>query len=131
MKKEPEEGAEFEVYAPDGRLIRRIRTDKNGIAYSGNLDSQGTGTYIVRQVRGSDDYTLLPPQQIEVRQEKTIYYAEYDNTYCGSKIRIQKYKQKEKKEPEAEAEFTLLDAALIKDSYTELEERQTAEKRTD
>lgn len=131
MKKEPEEGAEFEIYAPDGRLIRRIRTDKNGIAYSGNLDSQGTGTYIVRQVRGADDYTLLPPQQIEVKQEKTIYYAEYDNAYCGSKIRIQKYKQKGKKEPEAEAEFTLLDAALIKDSYTELEERKTAEERTD
>lgn len=130
-KKKAEEGAEFEVYAPDGHYLRTIKTDKNGIAYSGNLDSQGTGTYTVKQVKGAADYTLLTPQQIEVKQEKTIVYAEYDNTYCGSKIRIQKYKEKKKKEPEPEAEFTLLDAALVEESLEELSAKKTAEERTE
>ena len=131
MKKEAEEGAEFEIYAPDGRRVRVVKTDKNGIAYSGNLDSYGTGSYTVKQIKGAEDYTILPPQKVEVKLEKTICYAAYDNTYCGSKLRVQKYKEKDKKEPEADAEFTLLDAALVKESPDVLAEKKTAEERTE
>ncbi len=131
MKKEAEEGAEFEIYAPDGRFVRLVKTDKNGIAYSGNLDSYGTGSYTVKQVKGAADYTVLAPQKVEVKLEKTIYYATYDNAYCGSKLRIQKYKEKDKKMPEADAEFTLLDAALVKESPDALAEKKTVEDRNE
>ena len=130
-KKEAEVDAEFELYAPDGRLVRTVKTDKNGTAYSGNLDLYGTGTYTVKQISGAADYKILAPQQLEVELEKTVYTAVYENTYCGSKIRIQKYMEKaEKKEPEPGAEFAILDADLIKETKEELTAMRTAGERT-
>ena len=127
-KKEPEGGAKFEIYAPNGAFVKTITTGSNGVAYSGNLETYGFGQYTVRQISGDSDYMLLADQKINVAQKK-IYFAEYENTYCGSKLRIKKNKHKTATEPEKDAEFAILDASLITETKEELVAMATAEER--
>ena len=130
FRKAAEVGVQFEIYAPDGRYVKTITTDENGVAYSGDLTDYGLGKYRVRQVSGEADYMVLTDQTINVERKK-MYYGEFENTYCGSKLRIQKYRHRTTKEPEKAAEFAILDASSITETAEQLSAMKTPEERTD
>lgn len=129
FRKKAEAGVQFEIYAPDGRYVKTIITDENGMAYSGDLTDFGLGKYKVHQISGESDYMILTDQTINVELKK-MYYAEFENTYCGSKLRIQKYRHRTASEPEKGAEFAILDASSITKTVEELSAMTTPEDRT-
>lgn len=117
FQKEAEQDAEFALYGPDGELFTCVKTDSRGVAYFGEIKEMGT--YRIHQISGTANYQKMEDQTVNITEKKS-YFITGEDTYCGSKIRIQKYLEKEDKEPEAGAEFVLLDAERINKTLGEL-----------
>lgn len=111
--KEGEQGARFSLYDPEGRLVKTAEADERGIVDFGELKT--FGTYTIRQVSGDTDYAKMPDKTVKVTEKKQ-YYVEHEDTYAGTKVRIQKYMEKDEKVPEQGAEFVVLDAASVKET---------------
>lgn len=126
--KEGEAGAEFALYGPDGELVTTAKTDAQGIAYFGELES--VGTYRIHQLNGASGYQQMEDKTVEITEKKT-YYVTGEDRYCGDKIRIRKYRQKTDKVPEKGAEFVILDASLAGKTKEELAAMDSAEERMD
>lgn len=126
--KEAETGAEFALYGPDEQLICTAKADAQGLVSFGELET--LGTYRIHQISGMPGYQKTEDKTVHVAERKS-YFVTAEDSYCGDKVRIQKYLCRDKREPEKDAEFVLLDAAQVNKTKEELTDMDTAEKRMD
>ena len=101
----PLEGAEFEIYDKDKKVVGKLVTDKNGKALS---DELGKGTYTYKETKAPYGYELDTKEYtFTIETQKQVLEQSLVNEKIYGKLKITKVDENDK--PIADVKFKILD----------------------